>query len=198
MGRFWSLLASVSQPDSSSVPHPKNSGAEPSTSKPGTKLKYIFSKPPPEDPDTIPPTIVFLFKLIFADFVPHVIDVCRIVRDSVSKLAEKDRKKPLKRTIGGVDFRLTNPDDPNKPFIGNRRVYPYAIWMMQRVTDCYDSLSGQGKYKVDEFVASLGDKALEDWRTVRKEVEGMRVKREMNQVVVDWDKMGGALGGPKL
>ncbi|KAI9033380.1 hypothetical protein DFJ74DRAFT_186083 [Hyaloraphidium curvatum] len=166
-------------------------GADPATSKSGQKLKFQYAPIPKED-DRIAESILFLFRLIFADFLPHILDVVRIVRESVAAMPESDRRKPLKRTIGGVDFRLTNPEDPKKPFKGNRRVYPYALFMIKRVVDCFDQLSATGRGTVEEFIASLGDGAPATWQAVRNAVASIRVKRQDNQIVVDWERMGSA------
>ncbi|KAJ3334897.1 hypothetical protein HDU93_007071 [Gonapodya sp. JEL0774] len=179
-------------------------GADPSTSKdPTAKLKFVTvtSPEPLSQPDIIPATIRPLFHLIFIDFIPHMLLTMAMLKTHIAKIPADARERPLRRTIGGAPFTLTTP---SKVYSGERRVYPYAVWMMQRSVDAYEiDLDDAGRAKVDEFLAQLDRdmaecKAVERWAEIRKAIRDVRVKRVKNELVVDWERIERYKTGARL
>jgi glutathione S-transferase len=95
--------------------------------------------------DEVPGTLMPVLKAIFADQFPVLRDTVRAVNDWLDEHPDE----ALPKTIGTHDFKLRGRS-------GNRRIYPYAQWMLQRVLDFYAGVPLSQRADVDEWARTLG------------------------------------------
>ncbi|CAH1271792.1 Hypp4710 [Branchiostoma lanceolatum] len=113
--------------------------------------------------DEIPATLQPILHRMFTEQVP-------VLLDTVKKVSQYMKENPdvdvLPRVIGLHDFRLGD-------VTSQRGVYTYPIWMLQRITDYYHSLSPGQQRMIDTFL----DSYPRGHELVQADLSGCRVDR---------------------
>ncbi|MEL7452621.1 MAG: glutathione S-transferase [Pseudomonadota bacterium] len=102
------------------------------------------------DEDAVPDTLLPVLQRQLADFVPVLVDTAA----ALTAWAEgKPAGEAVPRALGPMPFRIS--DTP-----GNRMIFPFNLWMLQRPMDHYASLAGKDKDAADAFLSSIGAEGL--------------------------------------
>ncbi len=123
--------------------------------------------------DEVPETLYPVLARIFEEQFPPL-------REMVSALGDWINDNPGKkipRAIGKQAFTLKEAD--GTPVTGERGMFPFSQWMLQRVLDFYVPLSGEDRQSVDTLLAQVGGKQPMQISLKR------RVKREKNILVAE-------------
>jgi glutathione S-transferase len=116
--------------------------------------------------DVVPETLTPLLRRIVAEHLPVLVDTS----DQLADWLDVNPGPHLPRAIGAHEFRVGGVTE-------QRMLFPYTVWMFQRVLDHYASLTGADRERADELLRALG--GLDAMRTrVRR-----RVRRENNRLV---------------
>ncbi|XP_033123787.1 uncharacterized protein LOC117122331 [Anneissia japonica] len=92
--------------------------------------------------DQIPETLFPILSTIFTEQAPEILDNCNILR---VYLKEHHDVKKLPRNLGMHKFKVGN-------VISTRGSMTYPIWMLQSITDYYNSLPGKARNQIDAFL----------------------------------------------
>ncbi len=117
--------------------------------------------------DEVPVMLIPLLRRMFAEQGP-------VVRDTMLALARWAQEHPgerLPRGIGTHEFRLGD-------VTGQRVIYPYVVWMWQRVYDHFHSLRGADRSRAENLLREAQGLELLNMPIPQ------RVKRENNRVVL--------------
>lgn len=118
--------------------------------------------------DQIPETLVPILKMFATEHLP-------ILQDSLKDLQKWGGENPdvreLPRITGFHKYKIGGVEE-------DRAVFPYPLWMLQRVLDHYQSLAGADKAAADALLGRIGADALMDMsvesRLVRENFKLMR------------------------
>jgi glutathione S-transferase len=112
--------------------------------------------------DEIPQTLIPLLEIFAREHLP-------ILRDSLADLQKWANDNPdvqeLPRITGFHKYKIGGVEE-------DRAVFPYPLWMLQRVLDHYASLSGADKQAANALLTKIGGESL-----VEMKIEP-RLKRE--------------------
>lgn len=125
--------------------------------------------PDDEVPETLYPV---LRRMIEEQFPP--------LREMVAALGEWIDAHPgenIPRAIGTQAFVLKEAD--GKPVVGERGMFTFSQWMLQRVLDFYQPLTGRSRESVDALLQAVGGREAMQINLSR------RVKREKNILVAE-------------
>jgi hypothetical protein len=119
---------------------------------------------------------------ILKDFLPILASTKKIVTQYFN---DYPHLTFIQRTIGQHNFTLTHPVT-GESVVEKRMVFPYSLWMLQRVADCYHQHSSDINNKVLKHFPAESRAFLEDLF----QLDQCRVKREQNQLVrdVEWQR----------
>ena len=103
--------------------------------------------------DAVPETLLPILSDQFRDQFP-------VLRSTAASLkswaADKSPGDPVPRGLGMHDFKLGTAS-------GQRMMFPFNLWMLQRPLDHYRALSGADKAAADAMLAAAGGEALSDF-----------------------------------
>lgn len=100
--------------------------------------------------DEIADTLLPIIQLMFRDQWPVLMETAQRLADWYHKsVQDKSQDVEIPRRLGTMTCSINGCSV-------ERMVLPYSIWMMQRPLDCYQSLTGNNKLKVDEFLHNQG------------------------------------------
>lgn len=100
--------------------------------------------------DEIPQTLIPLLEMFAREHLPILLDTVQYLQDWAK---DNVSGTEVPRALGVHAFQI---DGVN----GTRAVIPYSLWMLQRVTDHLDSLSGDDKAAAIALLESIGAGAL--------------------------------------
>lgn len=101
--------------------------------------------------DEIPETLLPVLARMASEQLPCLIDMCARVAAFKAENAGAD----IPRAIGMHPFTVEGQT-------GQRLVFPYTQWMLQRALDHHDCLDGDDRKEADMFLRSIGMDALID------------------------------------
>jgi hypothetical protein len=101
--------------------------------------------------DVVPPTMRPIVELIGRDAVPFVLDVARAFERWADETSVRDGFLPRVVTMHTTSLRGLRFE---------RITTPYTMWMVQRVTDVYRSMSAAERAAVDADVSATGIEEL--------------------------------------
>tara|TARA_R110000868_G_scaffold11201_3_gene54960 strand:+ start:1777 stop:2889 length:1113 start_codon:yes stop_codon:yes gene_type:complete len=107
--------------------------------------------------DALPATLMPLLEMFAAQQLPVLFDTAEALAqwsDATPDVAE------LPRIFGFNKARIGHGD---KSVVTDRAIFPYPLWMLQRVTDHLASLDGESRSKADEMLRSIGAAKLIDF-----------------------------------
>ncbi len=120
------------------------------------------------DNDEIPETLLPVLNILFTEQFP-------VLRGTVAAVEAWATSHPneteVPRMIGKQAFTVCGVE-------GERGIFPYAQWMLQRPVDFYQSASVEAKLSIDELLSSINAEGALNIAI------NQRVKRENNIVVV--------------
>lgn len=119
--------------------------------------------------DEVPETLRPILQRMFAEHVPVIVDTAAQLKQWLAEYHDADE---IKRTIGTHRFRIGGAH-------GTRRIYPYTLWMWQRVADYYGSLAGEARRSVDAWFSDVDPEGALGAKLPA------RVKRVNNRLVAD-------------
>ena len=121
--------------------------------------------------DELPPTLLPLLEMFAAQQLP-------VLLDTAQALAEWSEANPdtveLPRIFGFNKARIGHGDNVVET---DRAIFPYPLWMLQRVTDHLASLDGDARLRCEEMLRSIGAAKLIDFALP------VRLKRENFKLV---------------
>jgi glutathione S-transferase len=123
--------------------------------------------------DEIPETLLPVLRRIFEEQFPPL-------KKTVSGLADwidQNAGEPIPRAIGKQSFVLKEAD--GTPVTGERGMFTFEQWMLQRVLDFYQPLEGADRQSVDTLLDQVDGKAAMQFDLRH------RVARVKNQLVVE-------------
>jgi glutathione S-transferase len=123
--------------------------------------------------DEVPETLYPVIRRIFEEQFPPLTKMVAALGDWIDE--NPDKKIP--RAIGMVDFALREADGTLVK--GERGMFTFSQWMLQRVLDFYQPLAGNDRKSVDELLDTTGGLAAMQIDLNR------RVKREKNVLVAE-------------
>lgn len=100
--------------------------------------------------DVIPVTLIPMLQMFAEEHLPILLDVATHLK---AWAADKSVGEFVPRALGMHAFTIDGIE-------GNRAILPYALWMLQRVTDHLDTLSGKDKTAAAALLESIGASAL--------------------------------------
>lgn len=107
---------------------------------------------PLDDADTLPETLLPVFKRLAREQLPVMVDSAEQVRAWM----QAHPGEVLPRAIGKHGFEVEGRR-------GERILRPYSLWMIQRVRDHLNGLSGDHRARADAFLREIGGEALIDF-----------------------------------
>jgi glutathione S-transferase len=121
--------------------------------------------------DTVPDTLLPILRMFSEQHLPVLLDTMSAIN---SWAAENPETRELPRLLGF-----------NKAMIGHgelrtetdRGIFPYPVWMLQRVTDHLSSLTGADRERAEALLRAVGAEALIDLEMP------IRLKRENFKLV---------------
>lgn len=118
--------------------------------------------------DQVPATLEPLLAIFAREHLP-------VLQDSIADLqkwvADNPGQSELPRITGFHKYKVGGVED-------DRAVFPYPLWMLQRVLDHYAGLEGDDKAAADALLARIGASALSDMSITP------RLKRENFKLVL--------------
>ncbi len=118
--------------------------------------------------DAVPETLLPMLRRMFAEHWPVLVDSA----EQLAGWLDENPTTPIPRVIGTHRFRVGDVEE-------DRVVFPYTVWMLQRVLDHVASLDAPARARVERFVEPLGGRDALRFRPRR------RVRRERNRLVAD-------------
>jgi len=108
--------------------------------------------------DEIPPTLMPILEMFAAQQLP-------VLLDTAAALAEWSEANPdaveVPRMLGFNKAMIGHGDNRVET---DRGIFPYPLWMLQRVTDHLASLEGEARESADEMLRNIGAAKLTDFR----------------------------------
>lgn len=95
--------------------------------------------------DEVPTTLTPLFKRMFNEHWPVLMDTAL----RLGQWAKENEGPVVPRKIGEHEFRIDNVTEI-------RAILPYSVWMMQRILDCYRSMSDTDRQLANAFLEDVG------------------------------------------
>ncbi|XP_019619316.1 PREDICTED: uncharacterized protein LOC109466122 [Branchiostoma belcheri] len=113
--------------------------------------------------DEIPETLQPILQRMFTEQVPVLLDTVKYVTQYMKDKPDVD---VLPRVIGWHNFKLGS-------VTSRRSIYTYPIWMLQRISDYYRSLSSGQQRMIDRFL----DRYPRGQELLQADLSGCRVDR---------------------
>tara|TARA_R110000868_G_scaffold120773_1_gene320584 strand:- start:19883 stop:21010 length:1128 start_codon:yes stop_codon:yes gene_type:complete len=107
--------------------------------------------------DEIPATLMPILEMFAAQQLPVLLDTAEALEAWSD--ANPDTQE-LPRIFGFHKVRIGHGDNTVET---DRATFPYALWMLQRVTDHLASLDGEDRHRADELLRSIGAAKLIDF-----------------------------------
>lgn len=127
--------------------------------------------------DEIAPTLTPVFQIIMKEFVPMLQGIAAQVTQAVEQLPQ-----------GAVLPRVLNDlVIPMGEGYFHRRAMPYSLWMAQRTLDVYRAMSPDDQRKVQQWLDSVGGRALLTLQFPRLRRVGLSVMPESHQEQLSCD-----------
>ncbi len=98
--------------------------------------------------DAIPETLTPIFQAIFDEFYPMVDEIVIKLKGYVVD-RNKTSGDTISRSVGDVSFPMDGE-------LFSRAGLPYTVWMMQRIQNCYQSLTSEEQQQVDSWSQEYG------------------------------------------
>jgi glutathione S-transferase len=118
--------------------------------------------------DEVPATLTPIFRRLFDEHWPVLVDTA----ERLAQWAADNQDPAVPRKIGEQDFRIGKVTE-------TRAVLPYSVWMMQRVLDCYHSMSDTDRQQADTFLEDVG---AQDALQFQPPVRLTRIHNKLNLV----------------
>jgi len=116
--------------------------------------------------DEVPATLTPIFKRMFDEHWPVLVDTAM----KLDQWAKENEGPAVRRRIGEHEFTIGNVTE-------TRSVLPYSVWMMQRVLDCYHSMSDADRQQADAFLENVGGR---DALQFQPPVRLVRINNKLN------------------
>jgi len=104
--------------------------------------------------DEVPQTVLPMLEMFAREHLP-------VLQDSMADLQKWAEENPgvqeLPRITGFHKYRIGGIEE-------DRAVFPYPLWMLQRVSDHYGALKGEDKAAADALLSRIGADALKDMK----------------------------------
>lgn len=123
--------------------------------------------------DEVPETLLPVIARIFEEQFPPL----RVMVEALGNWIESHPVEPIPRAIGMQSFELKEKD--GKITTGERGMFTFSQWMLQRVLDFYQPLAGDARGSVDTLLDKV--RGREAMQFVLKH----RVIREKNKLVAE-------------
>ncbi len=116
--------------------------------------------------DAIAETLVPVLKLVGGSYGPEVAALVGFVNQYLDQNPDIESGDPVitdtnRRVLGRITIPVGDTEIP----VGARH---YSLWMLQRVHDCYDALSGEARNAVDSILQENGLSAFVSHRMKRR------------------------------
>ena len=112
--------------------------------------------------DEIPDGVMAMLRMFAAQQLPVLIDTARVLgewADANPEIVAGNGEVP--RLLGFHKAVIGRGDAAVEV---DRGVFPFALWMLQRVTDCLGALAGEERAAAEEMLRSIGGSALIDFK----------------------------------
>ncbi|MEO1398125.1 MAG: glutathione S-transferase, partial [Pseudomonadota bacterium] len=100
--------------------------------------------------DAVPDTLLPILRDQFRDFVPVLTSTAAALTEWA---ADKQSGEEVPRALGPHAFRIGD-------VLGNRLIFPFNLWMLQRPLDHYRTLDADARASADAFLNEIGVREL--------------------------------------